>query len=85
VQIEDTQGHDEVTLSRKFGGESIRLVFSIADLSTGQEEPFEQEENDEEASEDDAPMNVYPIRCSFSITKVRRSPSAQGMLADVVA
>ncbi|CAL1699055.1 unnamed protein product [Somion occarium] len=61
-QLEDIAGNDEVTLTRKFGNENIRLMFSIADIQ--QESEFEgEEETEEEAS------TSYPIRCSFSITK----------------
>ena len=49
---------------------SIRLMFSIADIQLDQEADFEELEEGEEASEDE-PNHSYPIRCSFSITKVR--------------
>ena len=49
---------------------SIRLIFSIADIQAEQEPEFE--EGQEDADEDaDAPLHSYPIRCSFSFTKVR--------------
>ncbi|TBU25472.1 mitochondrial glyco protein [Dichomitus squalens] len=69
--IEDTPGLDEVTLTRKFGNEDIRLIFSIADIQTEQEADFEEgQEGVEEGAEDaDAPLHAYPIRCSFSFTK----------------
>ncbi|KAH7928563.1 mitochondrial glycoprotein [Leucogyrophana mollusca] len=68
-QIEDTLGNDEVTLTRKFGNENIRLMFSIADIQTADEDPeYEQEEGDDANSEDE-PIHTYPIRSSFSITK----------------
>ncbi|EJF56802.1 mitochondrial glyco protein [Dichomitus squalens] len=69
--IEDTPGLDEVTLTRKFGNEDIRLIFSIADIQTEQEAEFEEgQEGVEEGAEDaDAPLHAYPIRCSFSFTK----------------
>jgi hypothetical protein len=83
LQIEDVAGSDEVTVRRKFGNEqyvscakcaagsdylydSIRLIFSIADLQTG-EENFEAPENED--SSEDTRMS-YPLRCSFTITKV---------------
>ena len=52
---------------------SIRLIFSIADIQSEQETEFEEgEESAEESAEDaDAPLHAYPIRCSFSFTKVR--------------
>ncbi|KAI0078643.1 mitochondrial glycoprotein [Panus rudis PR-1116 ss-1] len=63
-QLEDTPGNDEVTLTRKFGNENIRLMFSIADVQAEQENEFDENEEQEE------PANPsYPIRCSFSITK----------------
>ncbi|KAI0754194.1 mitochondrial glycoprotein [Daedaleopsis nitida] len=68
--IEDTAGLDEVTLSRKFGNEDIRLIFSIADIQSESEAEFEESESAEENAEDaDAPLHSYPIRCSFSFTK----------------
>lgn len=51
--------------------DSIRLIFSIADIQ--QEAEFE---NDEEGAEE-SQNNSYPIRCSFSITK----DSSPGALA----
>ncbi|KAH7907540.1 mitochondrial glycoprotein [Hygrophoropsis aurantiaca] len=67
--IEDTVGNDEVTLTRKFGNENIRLMFSIADIQTADEDPqYEQEEGDDANSEDE-PIHTYPIRTSFAITK----------------
>ncbi|KZT24864.1 mitochondrial glyco protein [Neolentinus lepideus HHB14362 ss-1] len=69
-QIEDVAGNDEVTLTRKFGNETIRLVFSIADIQSPQENEFdEQEEEGESEDSEDAAVNSYPLRCSFSITK----------------
>ncbi|KIM37053.1 hypothetical protein M413DRAFT_448773 [Hebeloma cylindrosporum] len=61
--LEDTRGHDEVTLVRKFGDEDIRIMFSISDIS---EEDFGAEEEDE--GEDDTPVSL-PIRAAVSITK----------------
>ncbi|KAL9710114.1 Mitochondrial acidic protein mam33 [Leucoagaricus gongylophorus] len=62
-QISDVAGQDEVTLSRKFGNEEIRLIFSIADLQPT-EDGYAPEEGGEE---DDAA--IYPIRVSLTITK----------------
>ncbi|KAH8087183.1 mitochondrial glycoprotein [Cristinia sonorae] len=61
-EISDIAGNDEVTISRKFGNENIRLIFSIADI---QNEEYANEE--EEGGEDQNPS--YPIRCSFTVTK----------------
>jgi complement component 1 Q subcomponent-binding protein len=68
---------DEVTLTRQFGNEDIRLVFSIADIQ-GQEEDesFEdEEEGNEEDSSEDEPIHSYGLRVAFTITKVRSSRS----------
>ncbi|TCD65642.1 Mitochondrial acidic protein mam33 [Steccherinum ochraceum] len=58
-EIDDIAGNDEVTIHRKFGNESIRLMFSIANIQ--EEFQGEEEESEEQPS--------YPIRCSFSFTK----------------
>ena len=48
---------------------SVRLMFSIVDIQSGQEADFEEMEEGQE-SEEDEPIHAYPIRCSFTITKV---------------
>ena len=51
---------------------SIRLIFSIADIQADQEAEFEEGEEPADGAEDaEAPLHSYPIRCSFSFTKVR--------------
>lgn len=62
--IDDVRGNDEVTITRKFGDENIRVIFSIADIQA--EEDFEEEPEVESEAEDPAP---YPIRAALSITK----------------
>lgn len=51
---------------------SIRLIFSIADIQSDQQPEFEEEgaEGVEEGSEEEDAAHSYPIRCSFSFTKV---------------
>jgi len=66
-QIEEKTGHDEIALSRKFGNEDIRVLFSIADIDNSQTQP-EFEEDGESNPEEEAP-SVAPIRCSVTITK----------------
>jgi complement component 1 Q subcomponent-binding protein len=73
-QIEDVSGNDEVTLTRKFGNENIRLVFSIADIQSSENDPEFSEEtegaqNESSEEHDDEPSGAYPIRASLSITK----------------
>lgn len=46
-------------------------MFSIADVQNQTEEGFEAEEG-AEAEAEEPPAEVYPIRCSLSITKVRQ-------------
>lgn len=43
-------------------------MFSIADIQNEQETEYEQEEG--ETNQEEEAMPPYPIRCSFSITKV---------------
>ncbi|KAF9446044.1 mitochondrial glycoprotein [Macrolepiota fuliginosa MF-IS2] len=64
ILIEDVAGHDEITLSRKFGNENLRLIFSIADIH-----PVEEDYASEEGEGDEAEPTVYPVRASLSITK----------------
>lgn len=49
----------------------LRLMFSIADIDS-MEEDFQSEEEESEDQEDegDDPLHTYPIRASLSITKV---------------
>ncbi|KAJ3813252.1 mitochondrial glycoprotein [Lentinula aff. lateritia] len=71
-QIEDTSFNDEVTLTRKFGNENLRLTFSIVDIR-GEQEDFDNEaaseENDEDGSQEEEVLNTYPIRVSLTVTK----------------
>ncbi|KAJ7638206.1 mitochondrial glycoprotein [Roridomyces roridus] len=64
-KIQDTPGSNEVVLTRQFGNENIRLVFSIADLNN-QEEMYEE---DPENPEEEAPEEGTSIRVVVSISK----------------
>lgn len=78
--VEDKAGADEVTLSRKFGNEEIRVLFSIADIDNAPESAAAEEENafaneaeeevdpEEAAQADQGPS--LPIRTAITITKV---------------
>ncbi|TFK48938.1 mitochondrial glyco protein [Heliocybe sulcata] len=68
-KIEDASGNDEVTLTRKFGNETIRLVFSIADIQANEAYDEQEEDGETEETEGGLPGPSYPIRCSFSISK----------------
>jgi complement component 1 Q subcomponent-binding protein len=72
--IEDRPGNDEVTIHRKFGNETIRLMFSIADIQAEEDPDFENPEEEGEGAEDQA-VHAYPIRVSLSLTK-ENSPGA---------
>ncbi|KAI4124330.1 MAG: hypothetical protein LQ338_004843 [Usnochroma carphineum] len=48
-ELEDIPGQEEVALTRKFGDESIRVTFSIADLNN-----YDQEEDDDQFDSDPA-------------------------------
>ncbi|KAG6843987.1 hypothetical protein H0H87_010946 [Tephrocybe sp. NHM501043] len=68
-EIQDTAGNDEVVMTRTFGNEKLRLMFSIADIDSA-EEDFTEEASEENAeAEEDDPLHTYPIRASLSITK----------------
>ncbi|EUC66732.1 glycoprotein [Rhizoctonia solani AG-3 Rhs1AP] len=60
--IEDVEGQDEVALVRTFGNETIRLLFSIADIDAPQEPAFEDVE---ETEGEEAQIPIAPIRCSI--------------------
>ncbi|KAJ6489958.1 regulatory protein suaprga1 [Mycena sanguinolenta] len=61
-EIKDTPGNDEVFLTRKFGDESIRVMFSIADLQG-------LEDEDEGTDNEDNEPPPTELRVSLSISK----------------
>ncbi|TDL18726.1 mitochondrial glyco protein [Rickenella mellea] len=65
-KIHESPGQDEVTLTRTFGNESIRVMFSISDIDGSQNDASEDEVTE---NEDGTPFGGYPIRCSVAITK----------------
>lgn len=65
--IEDIPGHDEVALTRKFGDENIRIIFSIADIQADTE--FEPENEDPGDEADESPNPSSPVRAALTITK----------------
>ncbi|KAF7360691.1 hypothetical protein MVEN_00800900 [Mycena venus] len=62
-EIKDTPGNDEVFLTRTFGNESIRVMFSIADLQSMEDE--EDPATDDEGNE----PPLTELRVSLSISK----------------
>ncbi|KAG2184547.1 hypothetical protein INT43_000456 [Umbelopsis isabellina] len=71
-QLEDKPGMDEVTLTRTFGNEKIRVLFAISDINNAAEDDFadvpaeDVEGGDEE--EDVAPVS-FPVRASVTVEK----------------
>ncbi|KAJ7477017.1 mitochondrial glycoprotein [Mycena galericulata] len=65
-KIQDTPGSNEVIITRQFGNENIRLVFSVSDLQND-EEP--QEEFDDETEEGDTPPEDAPAQGTGSIIR----------------
>ncbi|KAI9316884.1 mitochondrial glycoprotein [Dichotomocladium elegans] len=66
-QLEDKPGQDEVALTRTFGNEKIRILFSIADINNaGPGDDLLME--GEEVEEEDVPAS-FPVRASVTIEK----------------
>ncbi|KAG8744891.1 Mitochondrial acidic protein mam33 [Ceratobasidium sp. 414] len=76
-RIEDIEGNDEVAIVRTFGNETIRILFSIADIDAPQDAAFEGAEE----SEEQEVLNVAPIRCSITISKANQGALAIDALA----
>ncbi|PWN46084.1 mitochondrial glyco protein [Ceraceosorus guamensis] len=62
-RIQDVAGSDEIALTREYGNEHIRVLFSIGDIDTS-ENDFEEEEGSEEEQE-----AGFPVRCAITISK----------------
>lgn len=62
-----------------YGGKSIRLIFSVTDIQSQEEEPSEGEEGESEDVDPCDPL-PYPIRVSLAITKVKAKPTYYDML-----
>ena len=67
-KIEDQAGSDEIALTRDFGNEHIRILFSIGDIDTVDNEIEEADEVDGEKEDDEPPS--FPVRCAITISKV---------------
>jgi complement component 1 Q subcomponent-binding protein len=67
-KINDISGNDEVTITRTFGDENIRVMFSIADVQAEEDMSELENESDSESDVDDNPA-PFPVRASLSITK----------------
>lgn len=77
--IEDKSGADEVALTRRFGNEHIKVLFSIADIDNSPENENDPEHEEgeeaaaaepaEESEEDDSSSESLPIRTAITISK----------------
>ncbi|KAI8883383.1 mitochondrial glycoprotein [Backusella circina FSU 941] len=67
-KLEDKAGVDEVTLTRTFGNEKIRVLFSISDINSAAADDFLHEDDmvGEEGEED---ATSFPVRASVTIEK----------------
>ncbi|KIY47856.1 mitochondrial glyco protein [Fistulina hepatica ATCC 64428] len=75
-QIEDNPGTEEIALHRKFGNETIKVIFSASDVQAVDEEAFENpEEEEEDSAEGDDLAQTTPVRVSMSVTKSNRPGS----------
>ncbi|KAJ7635078.1 regulatory protein suaprga1 [Roridomyces roridus] len=63
-ELKDTPGNEEVFLTRKFGDETIRVMFSIDDLHN-----IEEEEELEDEDQAEKPEPAPEFRLSVSISK----------------
>ncbi|GAA5890489.1 hypothetical protein JCM5296_005061 [Sporobolomyces johnsonii] len=87
-KLVDAAGSDEIVLTRTFGNENIRLIFSISDLDAEHDaEPYVDEDGadagsggvgDEAVS---ASEQAFPVETSITITK----PSGGALTIDAVA
>ncbi|KAG0037223.1 Mitochondrial acidic protein mam33 [Podila clonocystis] len=96
-QITDKPGSDEVTLIRKFGNEDIKIVFSVSDINSADEEEELDLEDDvedgqnnqqnlspsdeDEEEGDDLDSLTFPVRCLITISK----PGAGSISVDTIA
>ncbi|KAM0751758.1 mitochondrial Mrb1 [Meredithblackwellia eburnea MCA 4105] len=64
--IEDIAGSDEIALSRDFGNEHIRVLFSIGDVEA-MEDVEEAEEGASGETEEETPN--FPVTCTITISK----------------
>lgn len=71
-KIEDVAGSDEIALTRDFGNEHIRVLFSIGDIDTADVQSDMDDADAEGKEDEDTPS--FPVRCAITISKVRMLP-----------
>ena len=69
--VEDKPGSDEIALTRSFGNEQIRVLFSVGEIDTAEPtEELDEDETDQMASgTEDEFEGSFPVRCAINITK----------------
>jgi complement component 1 Q subcomponent-binding protein, mitochondrial len=67
--IQDSAGADEVALERKFGNETVRLMFSVADLDAQPESEVEIEGENTEGEPASDSVTSTPLRVAITVTK----------------
>ncbi|WFD42757.1 Mitochondrial acidic protein mam33 [Malassezia psittaci] len=69
--VEDKSGSDEIALTREFGNENIRVLFSIGEIdTTDPSHELDQNENDQvSAAAEDEFEGSFPVRCAINVTK----------------
>lgn len=70
-KIEDKTGSDEIALTREFGGENIRVLFSIGEIDTSDPaNEMEQDDADQINAETEEEFDgSFPVRCAINVTK----------------
>lgn len=89
--IEDKAGSDEVALTRSFGNESIRVLFSIGDIDTT--DPANDMEDEAAGGESEAQAGAdgeeeaasFPVRCAITIAKVSIGSSSHTSLKHYIS
>lgn len=72
--IDDKNGSDEIALTREFGNENIRVLFSIGEIdTTDPTNELEQEDTDQvTAAAEDEFEGSFPVRCAINVTKANK-------------
>ena len=70
-RIEDKKGSDEIALTRDFGKEQIRVLFSIGEIdTTDPTSELEEDDAGQLSNSEDEFHGSFPVRCAVNITKV---------------
>lgn len=68
-KIEDQSGSDEIALTRDFGNEHIRVLFSIGDIGETADADELEESEDVNEAKDEEETPAFPVRCAITISK----------------